>query len=164
MQRPPSILLLLVWFLWATGQDLSHLARFSTTSDYYVFTSIGMPWLYFVLAMAVFLLNVASVFYLYRPETFAPRVLFSALGAAAIQNLLTCVLALKDMSGVREAYAIGRELRGLQVREEALDMIFQPVALGISLLLSLGVYVVTAWLVQRNRAYFTGTEEFSAPV
>lgn len=162
MQRPRSIILLIVWFLWATGQDLSHLARFSTTTDYYVFASIGMPWLYFVLAMTVFLLNAASVFYLYRPEAFAPRVLWTALGAAAAQNLLVGSLTLENLDGVRQAYAMGRELRGLPVREGALDMLFQPAGLGIALLLSLCAYALVAWLVRRNRAYFSGAEGFTA--
>ena len=50
MRRPRSIILLIVWFLWATGKDLDGLARFGTTADYYIFASIGSAWAYFALA------------------------------------------------------------------------------------------------------------------
>lgn len=156
MSRPRSAILLIVWFLWATGKDLDALARYSTTSDFYVFSSLGVPWLFFLLAGLVFLLNAASVFYLFRPQPIGYPVLLAALAAGAVQNLVTLALALNNIAGVREAYEIGRELRGLPVRQEALDMIFTPSAMWVAAGLSLAVYTALAWLVHRNRPLFFG--------
>ncbi|MBJ7575483.1 hypothetical protein [Luteimonas sp. MC1828] len=162
MQRPRSIILLIVWFLWATGKDLDGLARFATTADYYVFSSIGATWIYFVLAGAVFLLNAASVFYLFRPHPAGYCVLLAALGAGVAQNLVTTAMAVRDIPGVREAYEIGRELRGLAVRREAMDMIFKPSALWLSAGLSVLVYAAIAFLVRRNRSNFMGPAAYAA--
>ncbi len=156
MGRPRSAILLIVWFLWAAGKDLDALARYSTTSDFYVFSSHGAPWFFFLLASLVFLLDAASVFYLFRPQPMGYPVLFAALVAGAVQNLVTLALALNNTAGVREAYEIGRELRGLPVRQEALDMIFTPSAMWIAAGLSLAVYAALAWLAHRNRPFFFG--------
>ena len=162
MQRPRSVVLLIVWFLWATGKDLDSLARYATTADYYIFSSNGAAWLYFAASGSVFLLNAASVFYLLRPQPAGYPVLLSALIAGAVHNLGATALAVRDIAGVREAYEIGREIRGLAVRPEALDMIFSPSALWTSVGLALLVYAAIAIVVRRNRTYFKGPAGYAA--
>ena len=61
-----------------------------------------------------------------------------------------------------EAYEIGRELRGLPVRQEAMDMIFKPSALWFAVGLAVLVYVALALLVRRNRSYFVGPAAYAA--
>jgi hypothetical protein len=156
VQRPRSIILLIIWFLWASGKDLDGLARYTTTVDYYIFESIGASWLYFLVAGAVFLINVCVVFYLFRPHAVGYTLALIALGAAALQNVVATAIAVNDIPGVRKAYEIGRELRGLPVREEASDMIFSPSALWLSVGLATLVYGAIALIVRRNRAFFTG--------
>ena len=63
-------------------------------------------------------------------------------------------LALSDLSGVRQAYAVGREARGLSVREEALDMMFTPRAMFLVLALLVLISAVAASLIIRDRGYF----------
>lgn len=162
MQRPRSIILLIVWFIWAAGKDLDSLARFGTTADYYIFSSIGAAWAYFAIAGAVFLLNAASVFYLFRPQPVGYLVLLCALAAGIGQNMVTTMLAVRDVQEVREAYEIGRELRGLPVRQEAMDMIFKPSALWLTAGLAVLVYLALAVLVRRNRAFFLGPSAYAA--
>ena len=164
VRRPRSIILLIVWFIWVTGKDLDGLARFGITSDYYIFSSIGAAWAYFAMAGAVFLLNAASVFYLFRPQPVGYSVLLCALVAGIGQNLVTTLLAVRDVLGVREAYEIGRELRGLPVRQEAMDMIFKPSALWLAAGLAVLVYVALAALTRRNRPYFAGSATDAAEV
>ncbi|GAB6197550.1 hypothetical protein [Lysobacter xanthus] len=162
MKRPRSIILVVLWFLWAAGKDLDTLARFSTTSDYYILSAAGLPWLFFVMAAVVFLLNAAGTYYLFRPSLAGYPVLLTALGAGVLQNLVTLAVALHDLPGARRAYEIGRELRGLPVRQEALDMIFTRGAVWTSAILSLVVYAAVAWLVHRNRFVFLGPAGHSA--
>ncbi len=154
--KSKTVIFLIVWFLWATGKDLDALVRYSITSDFYVLSSVGLPWLYFAMGLVVFLLNTASVFYLFKPQPIGQRVLFNALAAAAVQNTVTLSFALKNLSGVREAYARGRELRGLAVREEAMDMIFTQPAMLVATAVMLGVYALIAFAVHRSKPYFYG--------
>lgn len=162
MNRPKSIVLLVVWFLWAAGKDLDSLARFSTTSDYYIYSSNSLVWLFFVSVGAVFLLNAASVWYLFRPEPIGQWVLLVALGAGAAYTAATLGMALSDMAGAREAYEVGRELRGLPVREQALNAIFTPQAVLVGGGLTVLVYLALGGLVLRNKSFFFGTSEYGA--
>ena len=161
MSRPKSIILLLVWFLWATGKDLDTLARFSITSDYYIYSAFGFLWLFFVMAGIVFLLNLSSVWYLFRPEPIGQKVLIIALVAGVIYALVTLSLALTDINGVREAYTIGRELRGLPVREAALNTIFTTKSMLTGVGLTILIYSLLIGLIVRNRVYFYGSDEYS---
>ena len=156
VSKSKIVVFLIVWFLWATGKDLDALVRYSITSDFYVLSSVGLPWLYFAMGLVVFLLNTASVFYLFRPQPIGQRVLFNALAAAAVQNAITLSFALNNLSGVREAYARGRELRGLAVREEALDMIFTQPAMLVATAVMLAVYALIAFAVYRSKPCFYG--------
>ncbi len=157
MSKPKSVIFLIIWFIWSAGKDLDGLVRYSITSDFYILSSAGLPWLYFVMALAVFLLDMAAVYYLFRPQAAGVRVLFCALAAAFVQNLVTLALALRDIAGVREAYARGRELRGLPVREDALDMIFTQRGMLMSAVIMFCLYVLVAFVVHRNRTYFHRT-------
>jgi hypothetical protein len=153
--------LLIVWFLWATGSDLDSLARFSTTSDYYIYSSNGLAWLFFILAGAVFLLNATSAWYLFRPEPIGQRVLLTALGAGAAYTSVTLGMAISDIDGAREAYTVGREVRGLPVRQQALDAIFTPRAMMLGGGLSILVYLGLVGLVLRNKPFFFGPSEYT---
>lgn len=156
MLKSKTVIFLIVWFLWATGKDLDSLVRYSITSDFYVLSSVGLPWLYFAMGLAVFVLNTASVFYLFRPQPMGQRVLFNALAAATVQNTITLSFALNNLSGVREAYARGREIRGFTLREEAIDMILTQPTMLIATAVMLGVYALIALAVYRSKTYFYG--------
>jgi hypothetical protein len=162
VSRPRSIILLIIWFLWSAGKDLDSLARFSTTSDYYIYSSNSLPWLFFVLAGTVFLLNAASVWYLFRPEPLGQRILLIALGAGAAYTVASLGMALSDISGARDAYTLGREVRGLPIREAALEAIFTPRAMLIGGGLTLMIYLALGALVLRNKPFFFGPSEYAA--
>lgn len=155
---PKFVVVLLVWFLWATGKDLDALVRFSITTDYYILLAAGVPWLFFAMGSAVFLLDTATVYYLYRPQPAGLRVLLNALAAGAVQNLATIAFALPNLANVREAYAGGRELRGLPVRQAALDAVFTADAMVLASGVMLGLYGVIAYIAYRKKDYFYAAE------
>jgi len=154
MNKGKSIVFLTVWFLWASGQDLDSIARYSIKSDFYVFSSNNIAPVFFIFAFLVFILNIATVYYLFKPSHLGFKTALSALGLSVIQNTVSLFLALNDISGVREAYSKGREIRGLSIREEALDMIFTPSALYSGIGVMLFLYFFVAFFVVRNRYYF----------
>jgi len=94
------------------------------------------------------------VIYLFRPRPAGFYVALSALAFSIIQSIVSVSLALSDLPGVRQAYAAGREARGLSVREEALDTMFTPRAMYLMLVLLVLINAVAAFLITRNRGYF----------
>lgn len=151
---PKLIIFMLVWFLWATGKDLDALVRFSISTDYYILSAAGVPWLFFVMGFTVFLLNTATVYYLFKPRPAGQWVLMNALVSGAVQNVVTIAFALPNLSNARDVYATGREIRGLPVREEALDKIFTTNAMTLALIVMLGSYALIAFIAYRKKDYF----------
>ncbi|MDZ4348264.1 MAG: hypothetical protein U1A22_01865 [Xanthomonadaceae bacterium] len=151
---PKLVVALVILFLWAAGRDLDALARFSITSDYYVLSLAGLGPLFFLMGGAVLLSNVSAVYFLFRPARVGIKVLYGALGLGMMQNAVTVWLALRDLPGVREAYARGREIRGLAVREEAMDLIFAPGGMIAAVVAMVAFYLLVAALVHKSRRYF----------
>jgi len=151
-----SVVFLIIWFMWATGKQLDSIVRFPTTSDYYIFTSIDMPWLYFVLAVPVLVLNVGALYSLFRPNALGIRLIYNAILFGVIQALVSVSVAMQDLDGARDAYISGREVRGFPVRAETADQVFSQngmmMAVGIISLL----YLIVAYYAHRNREYLLG--------
>lgn len=144
----------MMWFMWAAGTDLDGLIRFSIKSDYYILDTNGLALLYFVMALVVFLLNSFACYYLWRPARIGYKICFWALLAGAMQNVVTIYFALKDIPAAREAYARGRELRGLPVRESGLDIIFTEQAFLTMGVTMLALYLLVGVLIFRDGRYF----------
>jgi hypothetical protein len=77
-----------------------------------------------------------------------------------IQNVVTLAFAVNNLPRAREAYARGRELRGLQVREGALDMIFSAQGIWTASLMTL-LYAAVAFLVYRARTHLSGRGDWN---
>lgn len=149
-----SIIILVIWFTWSAGSDLYNLLRTTASTDYYIFSSNNLTALFFLFGVVIFLLDALTVYFLFRPAPAGFYVGLSALAVSLIQNIMSVLLAVSDLPGVRAAYAAGREARGLSVREEALDMMFTPGAMYFVLALLVLLKAVIAFLIIRNRRYF----------
>ena len=154
MEKNKSVIFLIVWFIWAAGKCLDSIVRYSVTSDYYIFSAMDMSPIYFIFVFSIFSLNTATVFYLFRPTLVGIYVAITALIVAFIQNMVSMSLALKDLEGVKEAYAIGRVARGLSVRDGALDMIFSQNGIITASAIMTVFYFLVAYVVVRNKSYF----------
>lgn len=155
MKKTPTIIILIVWFIWSTGRDLNALIRPTSTTDFYIFSSNGLAALSLFFAIGVFLLDAATVWYLFNPRPTGFYVALSALALLLIQSIVSVSLMVSDLSGVRQAYVVGRRARGLSVkRPEALDMMFTPVAMYVILTVLLLITAVVAFLIVWNRSYF----------
>jgi len=118
------VVFLLVWFFWAAGQDLDLLVRHQLKTNFYIFQLNGLTALFFLIVVVVFCLNTATIYSIYRRYYF---VFYTAIVSLAISSVFSCIslfMALRDIPSVRATYRSGREIRGLTVREESLDMIF----------------------------------------
>ncbi|MDD4963722.1 MAG: hypothetical protein PHI11_07385 [Gallionella sp.] len=154
MSKSKGVVFLIVWFMWATGKDLDTLVRYPISTDYYIFSSIGLEAVFFAMAGVIFLLNTSVVYCLYQPQTYGLRLLISSLSASAVYNIVAISIALQNISNVRAAYEKGRELRGLPVREEAMDMIFTQNSFVISIIITIALYLAIGLVAYRNKTYF----------
>ena len=158
MKKTAGIVILICWFILSTATGLYGLIRATDSTDYYVFSSNGLTPLFFFFVVGVFLLDAATVVYLFRPRPAGFYVALSAVALSLIQNIVSVNLALSDLPGVRDAYGASREARGLPVRQESLDRMFTPqgmyIVLGVVLLLN----AVVLFLIIRNRGYFLRNE------
>ena len=164
MIRNKVIVVVLVWFFWAAGQDLDAIVRYPVKTDYYILSSIGTPALYFAVIFLVFLLNIATIWYLFRPKPKGLWVAMTALGAGGTQTIVSLALVSQDIDGYRRIYAAGREARGLVVREEALDMIFSQGSLVIGGLVVMAFYVAIGVLIVWRKSYFSSPQGRSGAI
>jgi hypothetical protein len=154
-----SLVAALVIFLWGSGQALDGIVRYSIKTDYYLLTSLGLPWLYFVFTVGLFAAFVCSIQYLFRPAPVGLTVCLVTLGASAALSVLYAVLILNNLAGAREAYVVGREARGLPVRQGALDAVFSPQGIVTSGAIVIALTVFTAYVLLRNASYFRSAME-----
>ncbi len=157
MNKTKGVIFLIVWFMWSAGQDLEMIARYSLKADYYIYSSVGLPWLFFVFAFGIFSLNIVTIFYLFRPLYIGYFTAIASLVLGAVQNITRLTLALDDLPGVRKAYENGRELRGMPIREEAMNMIFTPGSMQTAMYATLALYTVVLFFTIKNRSYFYGS-------
>ncbi|MES2353011.1 MAG: hypothetical protein V4568_01210 [Pseudomonadota bacterium] len=155
MRKTKGIIFLIVWFIWAAVKDISCLIRPDVATDYYILSSVGLGALFFVMALAVFILNTVSVFYLFKPRPTGLLILFNALVAAVVQSTVTIVVTLSNLPGAREAYVNGRQQQGLPIRNEAaMNTIFSSSTMTLAWLMMIAFYATVAYFVYRNKAYF----------
>ncbi|MCW5603577.1 MAG: hypothetical protein KIT18_03390 [Burkholderiales bacterium] len=154
-----SLVVVLIIFLWGSGQALDGIVRFSIKTDYYLLSSVGLPWLYFIFTFGLFGLFVLSIYYLFRPAPIGLIACLATLGASVALTVLYAVMILNDLAGAREAYAVGREARGLPVREGALDMIFSLQGIITGSIVAIVLAAFAAYWVFRNARYFSSPRE-----
>lgn len=78
-KKTATIIILIVWFIWSTGTDLNALIRPTATTDFYIYSSNNLAPLLFFFAITVFLLDAATVWYLFSPRPAGFYVALSAL-------------------------------------------------------------------------------------
>ena len=156
MKKNKSLWFLIVWFLWAVGKDCEMLYGHQTTSDYFVYSGLNIVPLFFILAVAVLILNLSALVLLIRRRLIGLKIAFGALVMGAIYNIITMGLGLTNIEGMKQAYIVSRETRGLPVKEESLSVMFTPSAFVVSLLVSFAFYGLIAYFIHKNRQHFEG--------
>ena len=154
MQKSKSVIFLLIWFMWSAGQDLDLLVRHQIKTDFYIFQFAGLTALFFILATTVFALNIMTIYALFKPYFVGFYTAIASLVVGLLHNVIGLTIAVKNLQGVREAYQTGREIRGVPIREEAMDMIFTEQGMYYSLASVLVFYILVLFFVLKNKSYF----------
>jgi hypothetical protein len=155
-----SLVFVLIVLVWSSGSVLDGVARYPIKTDYYLFSQLGGPVLYFLPMFILLSLLVAADFYVLRPAKVGLTVCLAALAAASLHAIVAMFLVVRDIPTARELYVRGREIRGLPIREEGLDLIFSVGSLTGLTFGALAFYGVCALILVRNRHYF---EQVKAP-
>ena len=154
MKKNKTVYFLIIWFILAAARDIEVLFSFDTVTDYLAFSNVGLAPLFFLCAIVVLLLNLASIVFFFRPREVGLHVMLAAILAAVIQDLFTMAISLSDLGKLKQAYIVSRQSRGLQVREDALEFIFSELGMYTACLSTVLFYVFMAYLIRRNKSYF----------
>ena len=163
-RKPIAVWFLFVFFLWAVGKDFQLIVTHKQTVDYFIFERHNLLQLFFAFMTATFLLDFASSYFLLRPARSGFWVCIFAIVVGLINNMTALYLALDDLPGVRETYAMSRELRGLPAREENMDRIFTPEGMQASFAMTCFFAVIAGAIVLFNRHYFMDVKQESQSV
>ena len=156
--RPLTVWLLFVFFLWAAGKDFQLMVTHQQGVDYSIFEHHDQLPVFIAFLSVTFLLDFSASNFLLRPQPAGFWICLTAIAVGVVYNFLALSYALSGLQGVREAYALSRELRGLPAREANLDRIFTPG--GMRAVFGLAVFFATvgAALLIYNRKYFSVRE------
>jgi hypothetical protein len=153
-KRPKIIILLLIVFLWLFGKNLEHLLRFSVSPNYYLLAQIDLKILFFVFKLLLFILYGGTVWFLWKPKPIGFLVAISSLIVSFLEETTTFLIGINNIDAVRNATIIWRQVRGLPIREDLLNMIFTPSGMWISFSVVQCLNLLMAGLLFWKRNYF----------
>ena len=158
MNKPKSVIFLMVFFGWSAGAGLDSIVKFTVLADYNIYLANGVPWVFFAFSIPIFGLNILTLYSLFTPHWLGLYFALSSLAMSVIHNTSSLLLSLKDLPAAKETYAISREARGLTVRDEAMDKIFSTNVMLSTMVVMFIFYAVVAFYVYKNRDYFSGNQ------
>ncbi len=156
---PKSLIFVLVLFIWGSGQVLDSIVRYSIKIDYYLWESLGLPWVFFAIQFASLSLLVAALTVLWEPRPLGLKICLAQAGWMTVYGVISTALIFRDIPGVREVYMLGREIRGLSVRPEAADLIFTSNGIWSTLIFSVIFALLIALIVWQQRWWFIDAED-----
>jgi hypothetical protein len=153
--RPWLLWFLMVFFIWSVGKDFQMMITLQRSVDFQIFDYHGLRMLFFAFLSAIFLLDFAASYSVFRRTPTGFWVCLAALTVNLIYNAIAMNLALDNLDGLREAYLARREMMGLPANPETANRIFTPD--GIKATMALGMFfglVGIAALVKARRHFF----------
>ncbi len=159
---PKALIIVFTLFVWDSGQVLDSIVRYSIKIDYYLWESLGLPWVFFVTQFASLALLVAALTVLWEPRPFGLKICLFQSAWMAVYGIISTTLIFRDIPGVREVYMLGREVRGLSVRPEAADLIFTTNGIWSTLIFSVVFALIIAFIVWQQRLWFIGAEDVTS--
>ena len=108
------------------GKDLLLIVGCPTTTDYHLFSNIGMEYLFIVFLISLVLLDGLTVWILGKPTPIGFRIAITSLIVSSLENMIRFSIAMKNIDVARDAYIISRQARGLLISEEGLDLMTIP--------------------------------------
>lgn len=149
-----AVWFLILWFIWAITKDLELLLGYRWTSDYFAYDNAALEPLFFMLSMAVLVLDAGALYFLYWPKKWGLKVVSSALIAGVAYNAVTIALGARNIEGMKSVYLEGRESSGLSEHADAMSTIFSAEGFIATFTISLCWYLLIGALLYKNRGYF----------
>lgn len=133
LKKPKTIIVLIIIFLLAIVKDIEMLVRYQTTSDYQLFSIVGIGILVPIFAGALILMRAITVGYLFKPKLLGLRFGLASVAVDVIVSIIGWGISVADVASARTAYTVSRTARGLPVREGHMGFIFSPVGFTVTL-------------------------------
>ena len=154
MNRPKTIKILIVIYLYTFLRGFGRLFLFSSNPDYYVYSEMGLSFLFFLLSIPGLILGGLSLWYLWKPKPLGYWLILSDLVVGLINSVIGLVITLTQPDVVRNALIVYRKARGLPVRQEVIDSVTSPAGVIGAFVVTLSIAVILAGLIYWKRDYF----------
>lgn len=145
-------IIITVVFGWSVMKDVEVMLR-STSMDAQLFAAAGVPWLLYALLIPAVCCYAGGIAWVWRPYRGGLLVGLAALALSTIETGIGTVISLGNIDLVKEAMIVSREARGLSVRQEALDMMDNPLIFWLPFGVSVVFAAVLAFLLVKIHKY-----------
>lgn len=164
MKKTWGIIVLIVWCLWTVSRDVMSLFPSADSVDRAVYEANGLGIVFFGLAIIAMMLQVATIYFLFKPAKIGLYVGLATVLWCVLQNFAATVFIISNLDGAKVAFTASRTARGLSVEPELYDLMFTPVAMMGLLALSVLVNAIVAFLFLLNRRYFSAGDRSPIPL
>ena len=115
MNKPKSVIFLLVVFGWSAGAGLDSIVKFTVLADYNIYLANGVPWVFFAFSIPIFGLNILTLYSLFTPHWLGLYFALGSLAMSVIHNTSSLLLSLKDLPAVKETIAVTNSVKGRNI-------------------------------------------------
>lgn len=150
------ILFLSFYFAWVLIKDIASLLFYKTSTDYLLLKQIGFtsPTLFAGIMIILIIAELMALWFLVQPRLMGFWIAIVAVVLSAIESVAMVLISLTDLDAARQAYILSRQARGLSIRENAMNMIFSPNVMYVTLAFVLGFAAVLIALLVWKKEYF----------
>ncbi len=154
--KPKVILFLSFYFAWVLIKDIASLLFYKTSTDYLLLKQIGFssPALFAGIMMILIIAELMALWFLVQPRLMGFWVAIVAVVFSALESAAMVLISLLDLDAAKQAYIISRQARGLSIRENAMNTIFSPSVMYVTLIFVLGFAAVLIALLIWKKGYF----------
>lgn len=159
MKRPKTIIVLIVFYLYSFLRGLQRAFMFSSNPDYYVYTELGLSFLFFVISLPGLILTGMTLWYLWKPKPIGFWLAIAGLVLGLIDTLIGLVITVVNPDVIRRAMILYREARGLRAPQEVIDSMLSPSGIAVTYGIVIGTTLLIMALIYWKRDYFLNSEE-----
>jgi len=98
--------------------------------------AVGLDWLFWIIVPSLIVLQDAAIFYIWRPFTIGYRAAQGAVLLGLVETVGVAIIGFEKPAILKQAFITSRTERGLPVRQEVLDMMDNPAAQFLPVILT----------------------------
>ena len=149
LKKSKTMWFLIVFFIWATLKSAGSLYSYESVSDYALLSSIGFVWLFFILNIAIMVLEASTAFLLItkKPAVLMVGGILAIL--ACLNGVLITAISVLNLEIVKSIYIASREARGMTINQDAMGFMFTSQGLIVMCLAYITFYTLICYLLYK---------------